>query len=226
MAYYTVKRDMAPITLGVRRYNKTSPKYKVTRAFIDDESRIEGWATNTTLKEMNMLLSLQVFELSSGKEVFSNEKSCKLLPNTTVELFDMSLPGIKSDSKKKDNPLIVSARLLNPSHKSEVIARCTNWPQPYRYLNIPQPSVDIRIENDQVFVKTNDVPVKGLWLYVEDVDNVTFDDNCIDLIPGDEQIINIKGFEKNKELLSRYYGMLKDSKNTHAIRKAIGRSFI
>ncbi|KAJ5126489.1 hypothetical protein N7448_007268 [Penicillium atrosanguineum] len=205
MAYYTVKRDMAPITLGIKRDQTKSPKFKYTRAFIDKVTVVEAWATNLTLELAGFILSLQVFELPSGKEIFSKEEPCELPPNQSLEIFHESLSGLVTDSQKQDRPLVVSARLIDPSTKN-VVARCTNWPQPYRYLDIPTPLLTIRVENDQIFVSTEDVPVKGLWLYVEDVDTVEFSDNCIDLIPGDEQIITTRGLDKSK-VSARYYGM-------------------
>lgn len=197
---------MAPITIGIARNEKENPRLKHTRCFVDRESKIQGWATNMKLSNIKLLLSLQVFTLSTGAIVFSKEEICELPPNSSSDLFEIVLSNL--DIGRKDEPLIVSARLLAPSDNT-VIARCTNWPQPYRYLDMPQASLQIQVQNECIYVKTNDVPIKGLLLYVDDVDSVKFDDNCLDLVPGDEQIITAKGLE-NQKLLSRYYGMEKE----------------
>ncbi|KAJ5554600.1 hypothetical protein N7513_004559 [Penicillium frequentans] len=206
MAYFTVKRDMAPITIGIARTEVKTPRLKHTRCFVDRGSKVQGWATNMKLSNIQLLLSLQVFALSTGQVVFSEERICELPPNSSSNLFEIALSELEIG--KKDEPLIVSARLLDPSDNT-VIARCTNWPQPYRYLNMPQALLQIRAENGRIFVKTEDVPVKGLLLYVDDVDSVKFDDNCLDLVPGDEQVITVKGLG-NQKLLVRYYGMEKE----------------
>lgn len=206
MAYFTVKRDMAPITLGIERNEVKTPRFKRTRAFIDKESKIQGWAMNLTLSNVKLLLSLQIFELSTGNKVLSKEELCELPPNSSSDLFDTTLLGL--ETTRKGEPLIVSVRLLDPSDKT-VVARCTNWPQPYRYLDMPKALLQIRAENGRISVKTEDVPVKGLLLYVDDVDSVKFDDNCLDVVPGDEQIITAKGLE-NQKLQVRYYGMEKE----------------
>ncbi|KAJ5919123.1 hypothetical protein N7466_010066 [Penicillium verhagenii] len=206
MAYFTVKRDMAPITIGMARTETKAPGMKHTRAFINSEVKLEGWVTNMKLSKMRLLLSLQVFALSTGKVLFSKEETCELAPNSSSDLFEFALSDI--ETKNKGEPLIVSARLLDPSDNT-VIARCTNWPQPYRYLHMPQALLRIRAENGKVYVKTEDVPVKGLLLYVDDVDSVKFDDNCIDLVPGDEQVIALTGLD-NQKLRFRYYGMERD----------------
>ena len=46
-------------------------------------------------------------------------------------------------------------------------------------------------------------PVKGLVL--EERDDVTFSDNCIDVMPGDAQIIQIKGLPEGEKLTWTYY---------------------
>ena len=204
MAYYTVKRDMASITLGIQRDSTRDYRFQRTRAFFDTTTKAQGWATNMRLDEIKLILSLQVFELSSGNEVLSKEELCELPANSSIDLFDITLPEVKI--KGHEEPLVVSARLLNPLDRTEVVARCTNWPQPYRYLDMPKPLLQIRVENDKICVRTMDVPVKGLWFYVDEVDEVKFDDNCVDLVPQDDQVITAKGLG-GKSLHFRYYGM-------------------
>lgn len=203
MAYFTVKRDMAPITIGMARTEIKTPRFKHTRSFVNKEAKIEGWATNMTLNNTKLLLSLEIFALSTGKAVISKEEICELPSNSSLDLFEIILSDLEIG--KTDEPLIVSARLLDPSDNT-VVARCTNWPQPYRYLHMPKASLKIRAENGRICVRTEDFPVKGLLLYVDDVDSVKFDDNCLDLVPGDEQTVTVHGLE-NQTLLVRYYGM-------------------
>jgi len=54
----------------------------------------------------------------------------------------------------------------------------------------------ICVDGDINTVKTK-VPVKSFTLYVEDVDGVEFEDNCLDLVPGDTQAV----------VTWKYYGM-------------------
>lgn len=204
MAYYTVKRDMAPITLGMARKTIKRQTFKHTRAFIDEQLNICGWATNTTLEKSTLLLSLQGFELSTGKEVLSKEEQCELSPNSSTELFNIT--ALELMAEKSDQAVVFSARLLDPSNRKEVVARCTNWPQPYRYLNMPKPTLAIRVEKDRIVVATKDVPVKGLWLYMKDMNSIKFTDNCVDLVPDDEQTIIAKGVQSH-DLFVRYYGV-------------------
>jgi beta-mannosidase len=53
---------------------------------------------------------------------------------------------------------------------------------------MPRLNLSVNIDGDKIYAKS-DVPVKGLIFYVEDVDAVEFDDNFLDLVPGDQQIM-------------------------------------
>jgi beta-mannosidase len=92
MAYFTVKRDIAPISRGMERMEIKHPRSEFTRAFIDTETRILGWATNVTLKPVSHILVIQAFELSTGKELLSRMETSELDANVTTELFDIELP--------------------------------------------------------------------------------------------------------------------------------------
>jgi beta-mannosidase len=53
---------------------------------------------------------------------------------------------------------------------------------------MPRLNLSVNIDGDKIYAKSG-VPVKGLIFYVEDVDAVEFDDNFLDLVPGDQQIM-------------------------------------
>lgn len=204
MAYFTVKRDIAPISLGMERKEIKTARSEFTRAFIDTETRILGWATNVTLKSVSYLLTIKAFELSTGRELFSQTKTQELGANITTELFDIELPR----PCVADEPIIMSTCLQTvPSDGSQgtIVARCTNWPQPYRYINMPKPKLVIGIDGDRISARAN-VPVKGLAFYAKDVDAVSFDDNMLDLVPGDVQEIVARGLN-GRAVTWRYYGM-------------------
>jgi beta-mannosidase len=205
MVYFTVKRDIAPISLGLERNEIKHPEFKFIRAFINIENRILGWATSVTLQPTSYSLVMRAFELSTGLELFSRTETQNLAANMTTELFDIELPKPRTS---KDEPVIISnclKMLLGDGSEGVVVARCTNWPQPYRYLTIPKPKLSICVDGDNISAKAN-VPVKGLAFYVEDVDGVEFEDNLIDLVPGDEQIIVARGLNR-RAVTWRYYGM-------------------
>jgi beta-mannosidase len=205
MAYFTVKRDIAPLSLGIERKEIKKPRFEFTRAFIDTEMRFLGWATNVTLEPVVCSLVIKVFELSTGSEVFSRVETRELAPNVSTELFDLELPKAQLSVEQ---PLIISTCLRTlpvDDKEGAVLARCANWPQPYRYLNMPKPTLDVGVRGDMITVKS-DVPVKGIAFYFEDVDAVEFEDNLLDLVPGDEQVVVANGLN-GRAVTWKYYGM-------------------
>jgi len=205
MAYFTVKRDIAALSLGIERKEIKKPRFEFTRAFIDTETRFLGWATNMTLEPLVYSLVVKVFELSTGMEVFSRVETKRLAANSSTELFDLELPKAQ---KSAEEPLVISTCLRTlpvDGREGVVLARCTNWPQPYRYLDMPEPTLNVGVDGDRITIRS-DVPVKGLALYVEDVDAVEFEDNLLDLVPGDEQIVVANGLN-GRVVTWRYYGM-------------------
>ena len=206
MAYFTVKRDIAPVSLGLERKEIKHPASEFTRAFIDIERRMLGWATNVTLEPMTCTLTTKAFELSTGLELFSHEETRVIAANVTTELFDIELPKPRTSQHEA---VIFSSCLKTKSIAGDgeevVVARCTNWPQPYRYLAMPKPRLAICVDGDTITARA-DVPVKGLAFYVEDVDGVEFEDNLLDLVPGDEQTVVARGLA-GRAVTWRYYGM-------------------
>ena len=135
------------------------------------------------------MVVLAVIRLSGSPTV----EIVELAANATTEVFDIKLP--KSRTAEKEAVIMAtSLRFLDAQgSQSPILARCTNWPQPYRYLDMPTPDLSILVRQDKVFVKPNNVPVKGLAFYADDVDKVQLEDNLVDLVPGDEQIIVAQG---------------------------------
>ena len=200
MAYFTVKRDIAPVSLGLERHERKHPRFEFSRAFFETQVRMLGWATNVTLAPHTYTLIVKVFELTTGNEIFSRTETRFLAANVSTELFDTALPKSKSD-----DALIISSCLKNAPN-GVVVARCMNLAQPYRYLEMPRPRLDIRVNGDRIFAVA-DVPVKGLAFYAEDVDGVVFEDNLIDLVPGDEQAIVAGGLD-GRAVSWKHYGVV------------------
>ena len=108
MAYFTVKRDIAPLSLGIERKEIKKPRFEFTRAFIDTETRFLGWATNVTLEPVICSLVIKLFELSTGTEVFSRVETKEMAANISTELFDLELPKAQTSA---DEPIIISTCL-------------------------------------------------------------------------------------------------------------------
>lgn len=105
-----------------------------------------------------------------------------------------------------DNKTAVQAIMLDA--QGHVIARASDWPQPLKYVHLP-PSYCIRLQvlDGKVEVISN-APVKGLELYLADGERkVCWDDNCVDVFPGDKYVIKAKGLVQDDDVRIRYYGI-------------------
>ena len=182
-AYFTTKRSLAPLSVGVARVEvEESRDSEFTDVHIHRVTRIQVWGSNFTVVEERMELLVQGFDFESGKCIWEERKEgVTLVQNQSTELFDKPLHAALI-------PTIVSARLLKDG---KVIARFSDWPQPLKHLDLPKAAVDLIVRGDYIHVSSS-LPVKGLALAVDD-DLVKLEDNCIDLVPGDEQVIHAKG---------------------------------
>lgn len=182
-AFFSIKRALAPIAICATRVEvEVSRPTEFTEAHVVKEERIQVWGSNFTTTSENYELALQKLDYSTGKVLWEKTFPISLPENRSTELFEERIDEIES------RRVLVAAKLLR---EGKVVSRFLDWPQPLKYLDLPRADVKIRVENDNVFVSSS-LPVKGLVLET-DQDEVQFSDNCIDLIPGDEQNISAKG---------------------------------
>lgn len=206
-AYYTVKREMAPISLGVTRKEHVIPKDKHTRAFLTRTTQIEIWGSNLTLKDITGDIVVKAFDVVTGKETYSKTvKASFLLPqNQSTEVIAMDVPVTKKDTGEEART-VVAAYLFEDGKQ---IARYINWPEPLKYVHLQKPkhlSADITKDGRTVEL-SSEVPVKGVALECED-DGVSFDDNLVDVVPGEVVGIAVRGANKGTNIQTRYLGML------------------
>lgn len=185
LAYYTTKRNYAPIIVGIDRQVQKEPKNEFTHVDVDTLVRAEIWGSNLTLRPFHGELEISLFTLS-GTLIEKNQVDINMAPNRSANLNVNVLPS-------NEEPVIVSARLLKDG---KAIARYVDWPQPLKYLAFVRDGVTVRVEGEIITVSST-VPVKGLELFVEDKD-VIFEDNCLDVVPGDVQTIKVQGLGNSK----------------------------
>jgi beta-mannosidase len=206
-AYYTVKREMAPISLGVTRKVHLIPEDKYTRAYVNKKVQIEIWGSNLTLKDITGDIVVKAFDVITGKETYSKTvKSAFLLPeNRSTEVIAMDVP-VKKAGKDEENRTVVAAYLYQDGIQ---IARYINWPEPLKYVHLQKPKhLTAEISKDGRVVELSaEVPVKGVALECED-DDVKFEDNLVDVVPGEVVSIAVKGANKGTKIETRYLGML------------------
>jgi beta-mannosidase len=205
-AYYTVKREMAPISLGVTRKQHLIPKDKHTRAYIEKKTEIEIWGSNLTLNNLKVEVVVKAFDVITGKETFSKTvKSAFTLPeNRSTEIASFAVP-VRHPNSDEEGRTVVAVYLYEEGIQ---VARYINWPEPLKYVHLQKPKkLEVLLSRDGKEVEVSaEVPVKGVALECED-DGVVFEDNLVDVVPGEVVVIGVKGATKATEIAVRYLGM-------------------
>ncbi len=126
-----------------------------------------------------------------------------LAPNSSTEIWKGDVPDqpIRTTDGQVPKPIVVQARLLDTD--GTILARYSNWPEPWKYLIFPEPKLDISVDGDEVTLKC-EKPIKGIVLDVEG-EECKWSDQGIDLFPGDTQVVTAKGLNGRK-VKARYIG--------------------
>ena len=206
-AYYTVKREMAPISIGMTRREHKHPKNKYTRVDVEHQTQIEIWGSNLQLEDLTVDCVVKAWDVETGKETYSQTVSSdKLLPkNASTEIIAMDVP-VKEKNSGLESRTVVGSYLYQNGRQ---IARYVNWPEPLKYVHLQKPKhLEAEISKDGKTISLSaEVPVKGVALECDD-DGVKFDDNLIDIVPGEVVTIGVQGANKGTVVTTRYLGML------------------
>ena len=197
-AYYTVKRELAPITIGLTRTVTRTPANKYTRADIKTVHKIEMWASNLSLVRRTMDVQVKAWDVVTGKETYSKSlhSGFVLEPNRSVEITNFEVPVSKKDTDEELRTVVAASLIEN----GKLMARYVNWPEPLKYAHLQKPKyLKVKLSDSADTVEISaEVPIKGLALVVED-DNVVFSDNCIDIVPGETVRVGVKGLKIGDE---------------------------
>jgi beta-mannosidase len=140
-AYYTIKRELEPITVGLWR----------------TEQGCEIWATHSKEDSRTGVLELHAYNFE-GREIASEKRQVTVNPNSTTELGTWSIKGA----------MVISVRLLE---KTSVTARATLWSEPFKYYDIPNPELEVEQLNKTQIKLSVRKPAKGVWLNAPCNDN-------------------------------------------------------
>lgn len=134
LAYYAIKQDLAPITLGMKREIHEYPRDKYTRVYVDRETRVYLWASNFTLNTVEATLRIKAYDIASGEKIEQQDHGpVSLKPNQSSELVDFKLPALKNQDDP--NRVVVAAYLTD--HAGQEIARCLSWPDVLKSVSLP-----------------------------------------------------------------------------------------
>ncbi|KAI9805981.1 MAG: hypothetical protein M1825_000595 [Sarcosagium campestre] len=208
LAFYVVKRELAPLSISMKRVVHEIPADKYTRVYIKTVHKIELWASNFALEDKKVNVVVKAWSIDSGEARFCRvirDNFC-LPANRSTEISEFDVP-VREQGVEEGNT-VVAAYLT--TDRGDQIARCTNWPEPLKFTPLKQPK-DFRVETspDGTSIRLSaEVPVKGTSIEAH-VDGVSFSDNCVDLVPDETTIIGIKGLDADdRSMISvRYLGM-------------------
>lgn len=203
-AYYAVKRVLNPIAVAVKREHHD---WSVAHAQPPRTSQYELWVSSSRPHTVNGRVELRFLSVVTGRDIQPSIAHEDILINangTTNVITD----GI-IDHIAHPEPHVLAARLWVDNR---IVARDVDWPQPFKYLDLSLPSLEIRQEGDRslesaVFRISSTKPVK--CLVFEEEEGVQLNDNAMDIVPGDEQILTVTGLGATQELRYRCLGQPK-----------------
>ncbi|ORY57861.1 glycoside hydrolase family 2 protein [Pseudomassariella vexata] len=204
-AYFTVKREMAPLSVGMTRKEHKHPRNKYTRVDIETTIQIEAWGSNLTLEDLTVDCVVKAWDVETGKETYSKTiaEGLVLPKNQSTEIYAIDVPA----THKGDEGKTVVATYLVQDGKQ--VARYVNWPEPLKYLHLQKPEqLKAELTADFKFVGISaEVPVKGVALECDD-EEVKFEDNLVDIVPGETVKIAVRGAKESSNITTRYLGMI------------------
>jgi len=189
-AWHAIRRAMAPLACAVRR----------------GASVVAAWAMHAGVQPLAVQARWRLHTVD-GEAVDDVSTDAMLVANATTELVPPS-----SWTAAPDQPLIASLVLTDPASGS--IARAHAWPEPYRWHRFPDPGLQIATEADGTVTVQAARPAKGVWLEVPVVSGapgVQFDDNFLDLVPGEVRRLQVTGVTgKPGEIIATCLNTLQD----------------
>ena len=208
-AYYITKRALAKTVVGMERTVTKKPPY-ITTGYLPQKASADVWAVNGTVETLNATLKLRMFEIVTGSPVelpngggnLEDGRKLELPPNQTTEIGSIDIPN--------PDQTVVAAYLEDG--QGAVLARWVSWPEPLRLVQLARDlAVNITREaaadgNGERLLVSTSAPVKGVMLSVpmtEEGDDAVFDDNFLDLVPGETVQVQVQGL-KSRPVQSRF----------------------
>jgi beta-mannosidase len=207
--YYAIRRQLAPLALGLSRAGQ----------------QVEVWAVNAKPEPLLVTLELVVWTVS-GQRRHVERRTVEIAPLGSTELGNLDLGSLDLGNLDLSNSeqgnleqgnleqgnleqgnleqgssgqedLVVNARLLEGD---QVLARSSSWPQPLKHLRLEPEALQVkRLTGDSLELRVS-APLKGLWLEAEVP--LSWDDNGLDLFPGDPRVIHAPGAGEQRLTLS------------------------
>ncbi|KAJ9117501.1 hypothetical protein QFC22_004351 [Naganishia vaughanmartiniae] len=211
-AYFAVARELAPFTVGMARKDVQTKEDKHSDAKFKIEQTLEIWGNNSAHTEKQCKLDIVAFDLHKGQVVEKITQDVTLAANSSTEFWKGLVPGqiVRTSLSEVPKTIVIGARLIDSD--GTVMARYANWPEPWKYIQFPDPELTITTASDgETLTLSCKKPIKGVILDVEDrttddeMGECKWSDQAIDMMPGDDQVVVAKGL-KGRKVKARYLG--------------------
>lgn len=197
-AFYAMQRALKPVAIAVARTHNEWTKGHVAP---DATSKYDVWIASSNVSGVTTAkVEMRFISIKTGLDVMDPQtEDVEILPNGTT---------IVRESVTIDNPPTLEASVLSAtlSIDGEVIARDTDWPQPFKYLSFKEDrglTITLSKSRDTISIIAQK-PVKGL-VFAERP-GLSFSENGLDILPGNEYSIRVAGLKENEELEWMFLG--------------------
>lgn len=179
-AYYAMRRVLAPVAVAVKRAHFD---WSVVHARVPKSSDYELWVASKHGSELTATVELRFISVATGQEIKEKivKKDIKIVANGTTDVISGSIDNVNEEGH------VLAARIWIDG---EIVSRDTDWPQPLKYLEFNDRGVEVIPRGDEIVVRASK-PTKGLVF--EERAGVLVNDSAIDVVPGDEQVIKVRG---------------------------------
>ncbi|KAL2817716.1 glycoside hydrolase superfamily [Aspergillus cavernicola] len=153
-------------------------------------SRFDVWVASSRLEPVTATVEIRYISIATGNDVVpaSIFRDIKIQSNETTDILSDSLNYTQIPYTE---PIVIPAKLIIAD---EVISRDTDWPQPLKYLGLKDRGVEVEYLADEKAIRvTAAKPTKGVVF--EERPGLWFVDNGVDVVPGDERVIHVRGVE-------------------------------
>lgn len=191
-AYYAMARVLAPVAVGVRRSHHD---WSVTHAREPPTQDWELWVVSSKLIDVIADVEVKFVSVRTGQEIKEKivQKGIRVGANGTTDV----LKGVIDN--QKEEAYVLAARIWV---QGELVARDTDWPQPLKYLPFPSRGVKVEVFGNEMHVSA-ERPVK--CLVFEEREGCHLSDSALDIVPGDTQVVQIRGLKAGSKPLDWTY---------------------
>lgn len=191
-AYYAMRRVLAPVAVAVKRAHFD---WSVVHARVPKTSDYELWVASSQPTELTATVELRFISVSTGKEIKDKivKKDIKIAANGTTDVASGTIDNVNEEAH------VLAARIWIDG---EIVSRDVDWPQPLKYLDFEDRGVQVTRQGNTIAISARK-PTKGLVF--EERTGVLVHDSAIDVVPGDSQVIKVRGLGSNDAPLKWTY---------------------